>query len=81
MGDLMNDETASQEDASSKKVTVTLKLDAEVVRWFMKQGDGADYHTRINNSLRTYMETKQRQQVKMARIEQIKRQLAEKGLG
>ena len=81
MGDLMNDETASQEDASSKKVTVTLKLDAEVVRWFMKQGDGVDYHTRINNSLRAYMETKQRQQVKMARIEQIKRQLAEKGLG
>lgn len=81
MGDLMNDETASKEDASSKKVTVTLKLDAEVVRWFMKQGDGSDYHTHINNSLRAYMETKQRQQVKMARIEQIKRQLAEKGLG
>ncbi|MEK7991083.1 MAG: BrnA antitoxin family protein [Thiotrichaceae bacterium] len=77
----MNSETPSQEDASSKKVTVTLKLDAEVVRWFMKQDDETDYHSRINSSLRAYMESKQRQQVKIARIEQIKRQLAEKGLG
>ncbi|MCV6638202.1 BrnA antitoxin family protein [Candidatus Albibeggiatoa sp. nov. NOAA] len=77
----MNSEMPPQEEASSKKVTVTLKLDAEVVRWFMKQDDGADYHARINNSLRAYMESKQRQQVKIARIEQIKRQLAEKGLG
>ncbi|WP_353570834.1 BrnA antitoxin family protein [Candidatus Albibeggiatoa sp. nov. BB20] len=81
MGDLMDSEMPSQEEASSKKVTVTLKLDAEVVRWFMKQDDGEDYHSRINNSLRAYMESKQRQQVKIARIEQIKRQLAEKGLG
>jgi len=81
MGNLMNSKTPSQEDASSKKVTVTLKLDAEVVRWFMKQDDETDYHSRINSSLRAYMESKQRQQVKIARIEQIKRQLAEKGLG
>jgi uncharacterized protein (DUF4415 family) len=81
MANSNHNEVLSQEEASSKKVTVTLKLDAEVVRWFMKQGDGSDYHARINNSLRAYMESKQRQQVKIARIEQIKRQLAEKGLG
>ncbi len=80
-GNLMDSEMPSQSQQQTKKVTVTLKLDAEVVRWFMQQNDGIDdYHARINNSLRAYMESKQRQQIKIAHIEQIKRQLAEKGL-
>ena len=36
-----------------KKTVVTLRLDADVVAWFKKQGKG--YQTRINRSLRERM--------------------------
>lgn len=70
------------EDApeTTKKVTVTLQLDEDIVRWFIKNKNGYDYHTLINDSLRVYMESKKKQRVKIARIEQIKKQLAKRGL-
>lgn len=70
------------EDApeTTKKVTVTLQLDEDIVRWFIKNKNGCDYHTLINDSLRVYMESKKKQRVKIARIEQIKKQLAKRGL-
>ena len=37
-----------------KKKSVTVRLDADVLEWFRKQGKG--YQTRINAVLRTYME-------------------------
>lgn len=40
------------------KKAVTMRLDADVVDWFKRQGRG--YQTRINKLLRAYMETHQR---------------------
>lgn len=39
------------------KQSVTLRLDADVLKWFKAQGQG--YQTRINKLLRHYMETHQ----------------------
>ncbi|MCU7813834.1 MAG: BrnA antitoxin family protein [Candidatus Thiodiazotropha sp. (ex Lucinoma kastoroae)] len=38
-----------------EKRSVTIRLDADVLEWFKKQGKG--YQTRINKLLRSYMET------------------------
>ncbi len=38
-----------------EKQPVTIRLDADVLSWFKKQGKG--YQTRINKLLRSYMET------------------------
>ena len=38
----------------SKKASITVRLDSDVLDWFRKQGKG--YQTRINAILRTYME-------------------------
>ena len=38
----------------SKKSSITVRLDSDVLEWFRKQGKG--YQTRINAVLRTYME-------------------------
>lgn len=38
-------------------VTTTLKIDAEVLRWFKAQGD--DYEQRLNAALRIYAEAHQ----------------------
>ena len=38
----------------SKKVSITVRLDSDVLEWFRNQGKG--YQTRINAVLRTYME-------------------------
>ena len=38
----------------SKKASITVRLDSEVLDWFRNQGKG--YQTRINAVLRTYME-------------------------
>ena len=38
----------------SNKASITVRLDADVLEWFRKQGKG--YQTRINAVLRTYME-------------------------
>jgi len=38
----------------SKKASITVRLDSDVLDWFRKQGKG--YQTRINAVLRTYME-------------------------
>ena len=38
-----------------EKKSVTIRLDADVLEWFKKQGKG--YQTRINKLLRAYMET------------------------
>jgi len=37
-----------------KKETITIRVDAEVLRWFKRQGRG--YQTRINQILRRYMD-------------------------
>ncbi|MGL6159895.1 BrnA antitoxin family protein [Microbulbifer sp.] len=42
------------------KQSVTLRLDADVLKWFKAQGRG--YQTRINKLLRRYMETHQTHQ-------------------
>jgi uncharacterized protein (DUF4415 family) len=39
------------------KQPVTIRLDADVLEWFRKQGPG--YQTRINRLLRRYMEVSQ----------------------
>lgn len=38
----------------SRKQTITIRLDADVLDWFRRQGRG--YQTRINKLLRSYME-------------------------
>jgi uncharacterized protein (DUF4415 family) len=38
----------------AKKSSITVRLDADALEWFRKQGKG--YQTRINAVLRTYME-------------------------
>ena len=38
-----------------EKKSVTIRLDADVLEWFKKQGKG--YQTRINKLLRAYMDT------------------------
>ena len=38
----------------SKKASITVRLDSDVLEWYRKQGKG--YQTRINAVLRTYME-------------------------
>ncbi len=38
----------------SKKASITVRLDTDVLEWFRNQGKG--YQTRINAILRTYME-------------------------
>ncbi len=40
------------------KVSVTLRLDRDILEWFKSQGRG--YQTRINALLRAYMEAQQR---------------------
>jgi uncharacterized protein (DUF4415 family) len=41
--------------SDNPKVSVTLRLDADILEHFKSQGDG--YQTRINNSLREFIET------------------------
>ena len=38
----------------SKKASITVRLDSDVLEWFREQGKG--YQTRMNAVLRTYME-------------------------
>jgi uncharacterized protein (DUF4415 family) len=38
----------------SRKASITVRLDSDVLEWFRNQGKG--YQTRINAVLRTYME-------------------------
>ncbi|HEX7026437.1 MAG TPA: BrnA antitoxin family protein [Gammaproteobacteria bacterium] len=40
-----------------RKQTITIRLDADVLDWFRRQGRG--YQTRINKLLRSYMEAHQ----------------------
>jgi uncharacterized protein (DUF4415 family) len=42
----------------TKKSSITVRLDSDVLAWFRKQGKG--YQTRINAVLRTYMEAHQK---------------------
>lgn len=56
-----------------KKVSVTLQLDAEVLKWFMRHGNGKN---QINIALRKHMEIKNNQKLKLADISKIKKQLA-----
>ncbi|MFK5969131.1 MAG: BrnA antitoxin family protein [Candidatus Marithrix sp.] len=55
-----------------KKVSVTLQLDAEVLKWFMRLGNGKN---QINSALRKHMEIKNNQRLKLADINNIKKQL------
>jgi uncharacterized protein (DUF4415 family) len=55
-----------------EKVSVTLQLDADVVKWFVNQGDEKNH---INKILRTYMESKTKQQIKLTDIKKIKQLL------
>lgn len=41
-----------------RKKAVTIRLDADVLDWFKRQGRG--YQTRINKLLRAYMQSQQR---------------------
>lgn len=42
------------------KQQLTLRLDADVVRWFKAQAKGGGYQTSINQALRDYVEEKLR---------------------
>ena len=70
----MNDErrdglTGAILQPNEEKVSVTLQLDADILNWFIKQGDENDH---INSSLRNYMESKTKQQLKLMDIREIK---------
>ena len=47
----------AENPVSPRKVSVTLRLDRDVARWFWQQGQG--YQSRINAVLRAYMLAKQ----------------------
>jgi uncharacterized protein (DUF4415 family) len=52
--DIQNDERFYNADVClPKKLTVTIRLDADVLDWLKRQGRG--YQTRINKLLRSYM--------------------------
>jgi uncharacterized protein (DUF4415 family) len=73
MSDLKRDQAlAVLQKSRNKKVSVTLQLDADVDNWFVSQGDEKAH---INNTLRTYMESKQKQQIKLTDIKKIKQLL------
>ncbi|HHB92793.1 MAG TPA: hypothetical protein ENK59_06235 [Thioploca sp.] len=55
-----------------KKVSVTLQLDAEVLKWFMRHENGKN---QINSALRKYMEIKNNQRLKLDDINNVKKQL------
>ncbi len=55
-----------------KKISVTLQLDAEVLKWFMRHRNGKN---QINSALRKHMEIKNIQKLKLADISKIKQLL------
>ena len=52
-----------------EKVTVTLRLDSDIMNWFLEQGNEEEH---INNSLRKYIEVKQKQEEKLTDIKEVK---------
>ena len=42
-----------------KKVTVTIRFDADIVRWFKARTKGKGYQTAMNAALRAFMEAEQ----------------------
>jgi hypothetical protein len=56
-----------------EQISVTLQLDADLLKWFAKQGDEK---THINETLRSYMENQTRQQIQLTDIKEIKQLLA-----
>ncbi len=60
---------------TGKKVSVTLQLDADIIKWFKKQGYGISH---INKTLRTYMEHQTKQQLKLRDIKKVKQLLITK---
>lgn len=63
--------------SDTKKVTVKLRLDRDVLDWFLQQGD--DCQVLINELLRDYMEAQKKQRLRLLEISEIKRQIATKG--
>lgn len=53
----------------NEKVTVTLRLDSDIMNWFLKQGNEEEH---INDSLRKYIEIKQKQEAKLTDIQEVK---------
>ena len=73
MNELKNDQDLTTlQKSKKKKVSVTLQLDADVVNWFVNQGDEKAH---INKTLRSYMESKTKQQIKLTDIKKIKQLL------
>jgi uncharacterized protein (DUF4415 family) len=64
--------------SDTKKVTVKLRLDRDVLDWLLQQGD--DCQTLINELLREHMEVRKKQQHRLMEISEIKRLIATKGL-
>jgi hypothetical protein len=60
---------------TGKKVSVTLQLDADILKWFKKEGYGTNH---INKTLRTYMEHQTKQQLKLKDIKKVKQLLITK---
>lgn len=63
--------------SDNKKVIVKLRLDRDVLDWFLQQGD--DCQTLINTLLREHMESQNKQRHRLMEISEIKRQIAAKG--
>jgi len=57
----------------NKKVKVTLRLDSDILNWFLAQGNEEEH---INNSLRKYIEIKQKQEAKLTDIQEVKELLS-----
>jgi uncharacterized protein (DUF4415 family) len=79
VGYMNDDESNSSELITElhKRVAVTLQLDADVINWFKTQGDESNH---INKTLRTYMEIRTKQELKLTDIRKIKKLLNPKQL-
>jgi len=64
--------------SDNKKVTVKLRLDRDVLDWFLQQED--DCQALINELLREHMDARQKQKHRLMEISEIKRLIATKGL-
>jgi hypothetical protein len=61
---------------SDRKVIVKLRIDSDVLDWFLEQGD--DPQAYINALLRSHMEERKKQRINFLEIQQIKRELTSK---
>jgi uncharacterized protein (DUF4415 family) len=70
--ELIKTTTDTTNESSCEKVSVTLQLDVDVLNWFLNQGNEKKH---INETLRTYVENKTKQQLRLTDLEEIRQLL------